>query len=205
MNGTSAGYTWKEVRDSFTDLKTAYDSGSMTHCTNYIPIRLVTLIEQFCRVAYKQRRLKYNWKPAPPPVTTHILIDIFQRFCPNIKYTDCELGIRMYGNLNYPHDDKVRLKSDADVQELVTTVLGRAHPDAAEWICLCMLSFQNVKSIKNKLNVLLSPGQEAKLNELFGRRHTVVHTLSDRQAGKAAFDVVESLFTLIENTSASWR
>ena len=87
MSTTSSeplGYTLKEVWDSFKDLENSYASGRMDSCSNYITIRLVTLIEQFCRVAYKHRNLAYNWKQTQP-VAMPILVDVFQRFSPGIN------------------------------------------------------------------------------------------------------------------------
>lgn len=199
MSDTPPGYTLKEVWDSFNDLKAMYESGRMTSCDNYITIRLVTVIEQFCRVVYKHRRLEYDWKQAPPSIAIHILADIFQKFDPNIEYDECELRIRLYGkHSDKSVDSRIRLKSDIEVQSLVKTVLKKQNQDAVEWIRLYMLSFQSVKSIKDKPGVpFLTKDLHNDLNNLFGRRNVAVHTLSDNQVDKLAFTTVELLFTLI--------
>lgn len=200
MSGVPPGYTPDEVWDSLRDLKASYRSGHMVHCSNYVTIRLVTLIEQFCRIVYRRRCLEYDWKQAPPPITIQILVDVFRRFKPDINHEKCEFKIRLYGSRsNRGTDDKIRLKSNDEVRDLVKTVLGKQDPDAEEWIRLYMLSFQSVKSIKDRLGVLFTEEQHRGINELFGRRNTVVHTPSDRQVNKSTFVMVESLFQLIDS------
>lgn len=201
MSGTPPGYTMEEVWGSLKDLKELHEAGRMGYCANYVTIRLVTLIEQFCRITYRRRRLKFNWKEAPPPITIQILVDVFRRFDPGIRHAECELIIRLFGVRNGKSvDGKIRLKSDDEVRDLVETVLGKHDPDAEEWIRLYMLSFQNVKSIKDRLGVSFTQEQDRGLNRLFSRRNAVVHTPSDLQVDKAAFPLVESLFTLIDAT-----
>lgn len=160
----------------------------------------MTLIEQFCRITYKRRSLEYDWRQAPPPVTIQILVDVFRRFDPSIKYDECELSIRLYGNLiGKSADGKIRLKSDDEVRDLVRTVLKKQDPDVEEWIRLYTLSFQSVKIIKDRLGVSFTQEQHRDINELFSRRNTVVHTPSDRQVSMSTFAMVESLFLLIDN------
>ncbi len=200
MSGTPPGYTLEEVRGSLNDLRVSHESGRMEHCANYVTIRLVTLIEQFCRIAYRRRHLEYDWKQAPPPVTIQILVDVFRRFDPGLKHEECELKIRLFGNRNDKSaDGKIRLKSDDEVRGLVRTVLKKQDPDVEEWIRLYTLSFQSVKSIKDRLGVSFTQEQHRDINELFGRRNTVVHTPSDRQVNESTFAMVESLFLLIDN------
>ncbi len=62
-----------------------------------------------------------------------------------------------------------------------------------------MLSFQNLKSIRDKLEMEFSPDVAMQCNELFGTRHAATHTLSDHQVNNATFAVVEKLLRLINS------
>lgn len=200
MSDALPGHTLDEVWDSFGDLKDSYESGSMAPCANYVQIRLVAIIEQFCRVTYKRRKLKYDWKQNPPRIAIQILVDIFQRFDPDIKRNECENAIWEYvdrGDRNM--DAGIHLKSDVEVRGLVKNVLKKQNSDAAEWIRLYMLSFQSLKSIRDKLGVGLPPKMAMQCNELFGMRHAATHTLSDHQVNNTTFDVVERLLHLIDS------
>ena len=200
MSGVSpSGYTMIEIRDSFNNLRTLYESGRMDHCTNYISIRLVTLIEQFCRVVYKQGQAKYDWDYRP--VSLPILVDVFQRFKPDIK--DCEFKIRMYRThvgLQTGTDDVIRLRSDDDVYNLVKSVLNEPNQEVFEWIRLYMLSFQSLKSIKDALEVSFPPLMNMECNKLFSIRHAVAHTMSDHQVSRNVFVMVDSMLHMIEST-----
>lgn len=199
MSGTPPGYTVEEVRKSLKDLKKSHEDGCMEHCGNYVTIRLVTLIEQFCRIVYRRRRLKYDWKKSPR-ITIQILVDVFQRFKPGIEHDECEHKIRLFGARNGENiDGRIRLKSDNEVRDLVKAVLGKHNSDAEEWIRLYMLSFQSVKSIKTKLSVSFSLTQINDLNKLFGKRNAAVHASSDTQVDESAFGMVESLLKLIND------
>lgn len=200
MSDALPGHTLDEVWYSFRELRDSYESWNMAPCANYVPIRLVTIIEQFCRVTYKRRQLTYDWKQSLSPIAIQILVDIFQRFVPDIKRDECKIRIRKYGNRSGKSvDGSVRLKSDAEVCNLVETVLKKQNPDAAEWIRLYMLSFQNLKSIRDKLEMEFSPDVAMQCNELFGTRHAATHTLSDHQVNNATFAVVEKLLRLINS------
>ena len=199
MSGVSpSGYTLIEIRDSFNNLRTSYESGRMDHCTNYIPIRLVTLIEQFCRVVHKQGQAKYDWDYRP--VSLPILVDVFQRFKPDIK--DCEFKIRMYrthAGSQTGTDDVIRLRSDDDVCNLVESVLSEPNQEVFEWIRLYMLSFQSLKSIKDELEVSFPQLMNVECNKLFSIRHAVAHTMSDHQVSRSMFVMVDSLLHMIES------
>lgn len=193
-------YTLDGVRDQLNDLKKLYESGHMKYCTNYIPIRLVAIIEQFCRVAYKHNNTKHGWRYRP--VAMPILIDIFQQFKPDIKYAEFDSRIREYraqksAKLQASTGDCLNFKSAKDVCELVKFILGEANNDTVEWIHLCMLSFQNLKDIKDKLGVSFPAQVNERCNKLFGIRHAVAHTTSDHQVGQDAFAMVDSMFDAI--------
>lgn len=194
-----SGYTLIEIRDSLNNLRISYESGHMDHCTNYIPIRLVTLIEQFCRIVHKQGRAKYDWDYRP--VSLPILVGVFKRFKPDIK--DCEFKIRMYRTHDGSQteaDGIIRLRSDDDVCNMVESVLNEPNQEVFEWIRLYMLSFQSLKSIKDKLEVSFPPLMNVECNKLFSMRHAAAHTLSDHQVSRSMFVMVDSMLHMIEST-----
>lgn len=206
MSTTQHTHTLEGVRDSFKCLKESYESNNMTHCTNYVTIRLVTLIEQFCRIAYRGSMSECDWKSQTPPrIAIQILVDVFRLFNPDIEYEKCEFEIRRYGRNSKKDTDRgsIHLKTDTEVRSLVRDVLGKEDADTVEWILLYMMSLQNVKSIKDRLDVSFSREDEEALNRLFGQRNAVVHTPFDQQADRTAFDVVDTLFSVIESSVQS--
>lgn len=204
MSDALQGHTLDEVWSSFWDLKKSYESEDMALCANYIPIRLVTIIEQFCRVTFKRRKLTYKKEWSSSPIAVPILADVFCRVDPGIKRDECEDRIREYRDrINKSTDGGIRLKSDGEVCRLVECVLEEQNAEATEWIRLYTLSFQNLKSIKDRLDVGITREVGERCDELFGIRHAAAHTLSDRRVGNAAFATVESLLILINAESIS--
>lgn len=215
MSDTLVGHTHEEVLHSFNNLRESYESDNMVNCNNYITIRLVTLIEQFCRVTYKQLKPEYD-KKNKRYIAVQILIDIFKKFDPNIKPDECDIKIRQwYRNRNGKDHDKdndnsrnegadgsIQLNYN-ETQKLVEIVLKKQNLEAVEWILLYMLSFQSVKNIKNMLGVSFTTEQHKKLNNLFGSRHAVVHTISDRRACENMFIMVKLLFDQIDDVTTN--
>ena len=198
MSDVLQGHTRDEVWSSFRNLKELHESECMAPCASYIPIRLVTIIEQFCRVTFKRRKLTYEKEWSASPIAVPILVDVLCRFDPDIKRGECENRIREYRRrVNKSTDGGIRLKSDNEVCRLVESVLEEQNAEAAEWIRLYTLSFQNLRSIKDKLDVGITREMGERCDELFGMRHAAAHTLSDRRVGNAAFATAKALLKLI--------
>ncbi len=153
-------------------MKGLRESEDIVPCANYIPIRLVTTMEQVCRVTFKRRRLTYKKEWSPPHIAVPILADVFCRVDPSIKSDECEDGIREYRcRVNKSTDGGIRLKSNGEVYRLAECVLKKQNAEAAEWIRLYTLSFQNLKSIKDKLGTGITREIGERCDELFGMRH----------------------------------
>lgn len=109
MDGMLAGHALDDVLDDFDKLKASYASSDNDHCSRYDVVRLVTLLEQFCRIECQRRGScsNHQWKKHRPSV--HVLVDVFQMFDAKINRKKCEAGILLYYDMT---DSIVPIKSD---------------------------------------------------------------------------------------------
>lgn len=207
MGGAVANHTLDDVWRKFHELRDLHESGSNDACLSYGTVRLVTLLEQFCRIEHHQRRLKLlpqqprQWNYLP---SVQVLVDVFQMFDAKINRKKCEDKIRLYGRNHSMTDDRVPIKSDKEAQCLANTILPQCDKSVVEWMWLYTLSFQKARVIKKYFSsVMFTKAQHRDLNRLFGRRNAVVHTMSEHPADKADFGLVESLFEMISPGAAA--
>ena len=207
MDGAVVNHTLDDVWKKFDELKASHESGSNDACLSYGTVRLVTLLEQFCRIEHHQHRLKLlpqqprQWKYLP---SIQVLADVFQMFDAKISRKECEDKIRLYGKNHNMIDDRVPIGSDKEARCLANAILPQYDESVVEWMWLYTLSFQRAGTItKCFRDVTFTKAQHRDLNRLFGRRNAVVHTMSEHPADKADFGLVESLFEMISPGAAA--
>ena len=214
--GNRTLYTLDGVEKELDALKNALDDDLTSICKNYVPIRLVTIIEQFFRIMKKQGKfgsidvyhVSLKSKKVPKPISLSILTDIFvhhgnrteiksdaykesiQNFCDD-KNNNCKFDAVTYN---------IEFSEDADIKKMVEDVLlGEYSQNIFEWIAVHTHSFQTARVIKRHAGDLLDDdGALEKYTRLFDARHSMVHTLSSRTLDNPWFDLVKDLFNAIK-------
>ena len=207
-------YTLDGVEKELDALKNALDDDLTSICKNYVPIRLVTIIEQFFRIMKKQGKFgsidvyHVGPKKVPKPISLSILTDIFvhhgnrieiksdaykegiQNFCDD-KNNNCKFDAVTYN---------IEFSEDADIKKMVEDVLlGEYSQNIFEWIAVHTHSFQTARVIKKHAGDLLDDDDALeKYTRLFDARHSMVHTLSSRTLDNQWFDLVKDLFNAIK-------
>ena len=203
----SNAYTLLGVKNELCQLSASL-SDSTKECKNYIPVRLVTIIEQFFRVMIVLGRIDRRpdiWNP----VSVSTLISIFEH-CGKPQSIDDNYGetIRVFckgDDKRCKYDTKtnnVRFLKDhcAAIDDLVLGVLKEPNPNVSKWINAQTQSFQNVKAIECYAANFLDTKKVKQYMELFDTRHNLVHTLNGvRFDASGCFDLVEELFAAVES------
>lgn len=189
----------------------------MHECKNYVPIRLVTIIEQFFRIMKKMDRIGAidvqhitlkSLRSKPKPVSLSILVDIFVHHGnePKIGSDDYEESIHnfcddasnncRFNTMTY----NVEFNDVANIEKLIRYVLlGTYSQDIFDWIAVHTYSFQSVSAIKNYAGNLFNDSNTLeKYTRLFDARHSMVHTLGNRDPDIQWFDLVKDLFKKVK-------
>ena len=202
------------IKNEVYRIKEAVQDGSTQECRNYIPIRLVTIIEQFFRVMIVDGRISKRTN-ASGSVSVSTLVDILEHFRgPQLSDDYGEIIDEDYGeairvfcredNGCRYNEERVDVKfpkgPNMVIDELVSYVLGKSNAKASKWVGANTQSFQNVGVIRQYTgNFLDPPDMTKRYKQLFDTRHNLVHTLVDREFDiKHYFDLVERLFEVVE-------
>ena len=210
-------YTLAGVFNELARFKKSIDNNTTHECENYVPIRLVTIIEQFFRVMMKLGRLgritvrkqkdlkKKVWVPKAISITT--LVDIFvhndtrkmietedyeefiTQFCDD-QSNNCEFNTMTYN---------VEFNDETEIKKLVEYVLPSYDHDIFEWIAVHTHSFQSPQAIKQYAGTLFDDDATAeKYSQLFDTRHIAVHTFNGKPLDPNWFNLVSDLFVVVE-------
>lgn len=176
--------------------------------TNYIPIHIVTIIEQFLRVMIKKGRIKHKGRISVISISTLVAVfeDIYNH---NLRDEPNHAeNIRVFCISNdkcryNPINNNVIFKNTMVIGELVEYVLGMKDKDVAEWLELYCYSFQNIGVIEPYVGTLFEDKDiTTKYMMMFDTRHNLVHTLNKLKFNKKEyFNMVRTLFKKIEDNN----
>lgn len=208
-------HTILEVRNELDKLKNSVDEGLTKECTNYIPIRLVTLIEQFFRIMIKTNRLESKKNEScdrfpQSEISISTLNELFKQYNNQKPFEDQDYSedIRIYcsndtNSNNYPKYNKnknsIKFKNIKQIDCLVKDVLGEENKNLSDWIYVHTQTFQSVQSIESYSKIFTGNVRKEYIC-LFDTRHNLVHTLGERSFDKYGyFDLVQDLFNDVED------
>ena len=198
-----------DVKNEFQRFKNSTINNLTEECENYVLIRLITIVEQFFRAMLAAGRISRRpdiWNE----VSVSLLVDIFENYKAQDIDDDYGEGIRVFckkNNNGYNYDtkkDSIKFQKEQDVTigNLVTAVLGKRNEKVVEWIKAQTQPFQSVKAIECYTGTFLDDYNEAKkYTMLFNTRHSLTHTLSNKQLDMTYFDLIERLFVEVENNN----
>ena len=154
---------------------------------NYVPIRLVTIIEHFFRTLLKRRLV--NEPKFKPKITInyHLLLNslntAIQKCVDNDTVPESSLdeAIDRYANKNAMQavPDRIEFDNAWVLDYLIEDVCGHYWwHGIREDIQASSVSFQNTHSIKEHFKAVFDVVDEEKYHKFFNIRHTLVHTLN---------------------------
>ena len=205
ISGKSHVFLLSDVKKEFERFESAVLANSTQECKNYIPIRLVTIVEQFFRAMIATGKI-HKHGPADKWISTSTLVDICEYHgkpqTPNDDYAD---AIRVFckksSRCNYNEEtNSVSFDNEGVIVDLISRVLDKENPKVKKWIVAYTQSFQSVNAIAPYAKSLLSDTNvREKYSLLFDTRHNLVHTLNERSLTiHDYFDMVKRLFTSVE-------
>ena len=197
-----------DVKNEFQQFKNTVLNNSTKECENYVPIRLITITEQFFRAMLAAGRINRRpdiWND----VSVSFLVDVFENDTPPLTDDDYGEDIRVFGkkNSSCTYDtkkDSIKFTYDQDttISNLVMHILSARNAGIIEWIKAQTQPFQSVKAIDCYAGTFLDDQNEAKkYTALFNTRHNLIHTLSNKKLDMTYFDLVERLFAEVENNN----
>lgn len=203
-------YALDDVKNEFRRFKnTVIKDGSMQDCANYVPIRLVTIIEQFFRAMMIEGKIRRR-DSVDSWVSVSTLVDIFEYHKkPQLNDDGSiydyagEIAVFCDRDNRCDYDDRknsVILQNVGAIEDLVSSILGPENADVSKWIEAYTQSFQSVRAIEKYAKDFFDKKEiREDYSALFDTRHNLVHTLSGRSFNASHYlDLVDKLFKKVE-------
>lgn len=199
-------FSLPDVKNEFKRFESAVLANSTQECENYIPICLMTIIEQFFRAMIATNKIRKR-EPVGKWISTSTLVDICEYYgksqTTDDNYADAIRVFCRKNNSRCQYDEQrnsVKFDNLGVIEDLVVYVLDKENPKVQKWIVAYTQSFQSVHAIEPYAKNLLSDKNvREKYSLLFDTRHNLVHTLNERSLTILDyFDMVKQLFTNVE-------